>query len=791
MSQFVVLNFGEGSCQQGFPSVVAQLGDNTNKTTTQRMGSLPPALELLELYQQWRSLYMALDKSRGSQPQLREASPLIEFEDDDVTQVSEAEFGEVSLQLKRSLNRWLDSGSFSRIERQLRTQLTPKEEIRILIETEDTQLRRLPWHLWNFFEDYPNAEVALSLPEYQQTHTLGETARGRVRVLAILGNSAGIDIQRDRRILEELPETEVIFLVEPQRPELNEWLWDNRGWDILFFAGHSSSHVNDTTGQIEINPTESISIEQLKQGLKAAIQRGLKLAIFNSCEGLGLARQLAGLQIPQLIVMREPVQDQVAQKFLTHFLPAFSQNQPFYLAVRQAREKLEGIEDKSPGASWLPVTFQNPATIPPTWEQLRDGISEPKTPTIPVSLPESFIHTGLTLAVTTVVIGIRLLGGLQPLELKAFDYLMRSRPDEGSDPRLLLITITGADVQAQPPQERQATSLSNHALDQVLQKVMAYQPRAIGLDIYREIPVKSEYQTLINTLKNNDRFITVCQVGEDANNPGVPTAAEIPKDRLRQQVGFGNSVFDPDNIIRRQLIGQAAPTYSKCSVDTSLNLRLALRYLADEGITDNITESGDVAIGDVVFPVVQSRSGGYQNIESRGYQFMLNYRATANIAPQLTLQEVLIENKLTPELVKDKIVLIGTVDKTFRDIHRTPYSRVSFADTPGVIIQAHKVSQILSAVQDRRPVIWWWSESLELLWIVFWSGLAGVINWRFKSLKIIVILLGVSLILLWGCCYLTLWITGGWIPFIPPAITLSLTAIVGWIYQSVKPEVNQ
>jgi hypothetical protein len=81
--------------------------------------------------------------------------------------------------------------------------------------------------------------------------------------------------------------------------------------------------AEDQMGKLEINPQESISIEQLKNSLKAAIRQGLQLAIFNSCDGLGLARELADLQIPQLIVMREPVPDGVAQAFLTSFLPTF------------------------------------------------------------------------------------------------------------------------------------------------------------------------------------------------------------------------------------------------------------------------------------------------------------------------------------------------------------------------------------------------------------------------------------------------------------------------------------
>jgi hypothetical protein len=36
------------------------------------------------------------------------------------------------------------------------------------------------------------------------------------------------------------------------------------------------------------------------------------------------------LQIPQAIVMREPVPDKVAQEFLKHFLKAFSRGKSLY-----------------------------------------------------------------------------------------------------------------------------------------------------------------------------------------------------------------------------------------------------------------------------------------------------------------------------------------------------------------------------------------------------------------------------------------------------------------------------
>ena len=123
---------------------------------------------------------------------------------------------------------------------------------------------------------------------------------------------------------------------------------------------------------MSINATESITLEQLENSLKRAIENGLQLAIFNSCDGLELANSLLRkYHIPQLIVMREPIPDQVAQAFLKYFLNSFSRGHSLSIAMREAREKLQGLEDEFPFASWLPVLFQHPAERPATWSSLR------------------------------------------------------------------------------------------------------------------------------------------------------------------------------------------------------------------------------------------------------------------------------------------------------------------------------------------------------------------------------------------------------------------------------------
>jgi CHASE2 domain-containing sensor protein len=358
---------------------------------------------------------------------------------------------------------------------------------------------------------------------------------------------------------------------------------------------------------------------------------------------------------------------------------------------------------------------------------------------------------------------------LQTWELQAFDHLMRSRPDEGPDPRLLVVTVTEKDVQNQPAKERLGASLSDRSLAQLLEKLESYQPRVIGLDIYRENPVVAQHANLATHLRQSDRFIAICKAGDDDNKLGVSPPPEIPAQRL----GFSDVVGDLDGIIRRQLLAMAPA--SPCNTDKSFSLQLAARYLAEEGIQLKLTSDDYYQLGTIVFKTLEENTGGYHQVDARGHQVLLNYRSSDRIATQITLTDVL-SNKLTPELVKDRIVLIGTTAESFHDYWLTPYSagQLPFEEMPGVIVQAHMVSQILSAVLDNRPLFWFWSKWGEALWVWSWSLAGGLLAWRVRPLVHLGLAGGAALGTLYGVCFVLL-IQGGWVPLIPSALALVAT----------------
>jgi hypothetical protein len=366
MSKLVVLRLLTGDLGQDIQAVLSieSTGVTQGLPRTEVSGVLPANPSLAQTLQQWQSNYRCLEGTR-IQPQ----GIYLNRRQEAINACHNLE-----PEVRSQFNDWLLADSFRTIRDKWLAELM-KEEVLILVRASEPSLLRLPWYIWDLVEQNPLAEIALNVCDTEPIPPIDvPTARSKVRILAILGNREGIDIESDRQLLNQLTDAEITFLVEPQRMEINDKLWEQK-WDILFFAGHS--RTEDDRGRIYINQTDSLTIAELRHALQKAISKGLQLAIFNSCDGLGLALDLQQLQLPQVIVMREPVTDRVAQAFLRYFLPAFASGQPLHLAVREARLRLQGLENELPGASWLPVIVQSTITSSLTWQQLGHAHTSP------------------------------------------------------------------------------------------------------------------------------------------------------------------------------------------------------------------------------------------------------------------------------------------------------------------------------------------------------------------------------------------------------------------------------
>ncbi|MBD1884298.1 CHASE2 domain-containing protein [Microcoleus vaginatus] len=376
-------------------------------------------------------------------------------------------------------------------------------------------------------------------------------------------------------------------------------------------------------------------------------------------------------------------------------------------------------------------------------------------------------------AVASTVIVMRWFGCFQVWEWAAFDHFVRWRPTEPIDSRIVIVEINEADLQ------KYGYPISDAILAKLLQKLHAGKPRAIGLDVYRDLPTQPGNAELVKSFKNIPNLIGI-ELMPDETRFGVRPPPVL--DQL-DRIGFNNVVIDADSKVRRTLL-YAWPGDGK--THKSFALRLALLYLKSEGISPQSAKANPkyLQLGKGVFRPFQPNDGAYVRSDSRGYQILTNLRGPRASFRTASMGDVL-SGRVPADFVRSRAVLIGSTAPSLRDFYQNAYSSGWFGppqQIPGVELQAHFLSQILSAALDGRGGINVWPEAAELLWILLWSWAGANVSWNLRSLGrsaycLLSICLGLS-----ASLYLA-FLAGWWLPLIPPILSLvgSGAAVVGYL----------
>src|ERR687886_32201 len=370
-------------------------------------------------------------------------------------------------------------------------------------------------------------------------------------------------------------------------------------------------------------------------------------------------------------------------------------------------------------------------------------------------------------SVAGVLIALRLAGALQLLELVALDQFFRLRPLEPADPRIVIVTISESDIKklGQWP-------MSDAVMARLLLTLKQQNPKAIGLDLYRNLPVEPGHQELVKVFASTPNLIGIKKVVKKADSDAV----EAPPTLLQLgQVSASDMVLDTDGKLRRSLL------YLKTQDNQlilTLGTKLAFTYLATEGITPQEVDrsKSQFRLGRAVFTPLQTNDGGYIRADAGGYQILSNFRRLRHGFRTISMTAVL-EGQMPANLVRDRIVLIGSTAESVNDRFYTSYSTSLGTAPAGVEIHAHLTSQLLSAALDGRPLLQPSSEPLETLWILVWSGIGAILGWTSTSPRrtvIAVLFFGITLL---GSAYL-LFLAGWWLIVISPLIALVGAAII-------------
>jgi adenylate cyclase len=391
----------------------------------------------------------------------------------------------------------------------------------------------------------------------------------------------------------------------------------------------------------------------------------------------------------------------------------------------------------------------------------------------------------LVMAVVAAVLGMRAAGLLQGLELALYDQWIRYASKDGAtSSRIAIVAITEEDIR-----ELGHWPVSDRTMAELLRKVLAADPRVVGLDIYRDLPVPPGEALLAEVLQGDPRIIAVRKFG-GVDDEGIPGPRGLVDS---ERVGFNDILLDPDTTVRRGLLfldeGDGA-------VEFSFALRVALAALAREGVRPipDSDEPSWLRLGPTTIRPWQASDGGYAGADAAGYQFLLDFSSRDGGFRRFGLGP-LMRGEVDPAHLRDKIVLVGVMAKSLPDVMRVPFRPEVNAGVPGIDgipgieMHAYMIRQLVRhGLGESKPmrILADWQ---ELLLVALTAGLGCTVGFGLRrggmvlgvSAEVVAVVLGVVALWIAGAAAYRV---GWWIPMGAPGLAWLASAGVVTVWES-------
>jgi adenylate cyclase len=391
------------------------------------------------------------------------------------------------------------------------------------------------------------------------------------------------------------------------------------------------------------------------------------------------------------------------------------------------------------------------------------------------------ISLGLGVLACLLVIALRSAGYLQFLELAAYDAFLRVKERHTvPEPRIVLVQIFEEDIQRirqWPP--------SDDRLADLLDELLGYAPRVVGIDLYRDFAVPPGTERLFSLMKDNDSLLFIEKFG-DARGTRVLGPEVL---RGTERIGFSDVIIDSDGVVRRGLLflddGE--------NFSVSLPLRLAMAYLAKEGITPQAGEPdpAHLRLGETTFVPFEANDGPYVGADAAGYQYLLDYRGGVNPFTTYSMSEVL-DGHVDAARIRDSIVILGVNSDSVKDEFLTPYDRFAGPGqtTSGIAVHGYETGQLLRAALAGDVPVRVLDDRIENLWVLVWGVLAAVLGGFARSgLRFTLIALG-GLAAMIAVAYVA-FVQGWWLPVAPTGIAWLAAAGVVTAYLSTHEKAEK
>ena len=288
------------------------------------------------------------------------------------------------------------------------------------------------------------------------------------------------------------------------------------------------------------------------------------------------------------------------------------------------------------------------------------------------------------------------------LELAIYDFNFSLRPTEQNDERIVIVEWDEQSIQV-----LEETVISDDTLLNLLDTIRQQQPKIVGLDLYRDIPVLSPrltdaqniqaYNSLGQLFGTMDNLIGIEKTIEPIINPPAILAKQ-------EQTAASDLPTDSDGIVRRAYMFPQLDKSGSPAGLPYLGIALGYQYLEAEGWSAEKLEDRSLAIKKGQEQIALKPLNTF-NSDRYGLDILVNWRKGNPSFRRVSVTEV-ISNQIPPDLFNDpRLVLIGNVSASTADRHNLPLNKKSDSWTYGVQIPAQVASSIVSAAIDRRPLM--------------------------------------------------------------------------------------
>ena len=295
------------------------------------------------------------------------------------------------------------------------------------------------------------------------------------------------------------------------------------------------------------------------------------------------------------------------------------------------------------------------------------------------------ITAALAGAVVLIVLAVRAIGGLEFLELAAYDQFLRLRSGHlESPPSSAVIAIDDAEL------TRAGWPYPDGELNKVVQEALKAGAAAVALDVYRGTPVEPGSEYLKETFANASNVIAIFKFGAGTDQTTRPPPA-IP---TPFRTGFADMVTDRgDSFVRRGLFYLSDDQ----GTSTSLSAQAARIWLAKEKIRPQPAPENRayVKLGEAIHRPLGEDFGGYRNVDNRGYQFLMDFRRPPGDIPTVKASE-LVKGEPTSDRLKGRIAFVGVTSQSVKDFFSSPLEGdAEQRQVYGVYLHAMAADQII------------------------------------------------------------------------------------------------